>query len=349
MTTLPRFLPSIVFSLVLVLAQQAVAGVPLTVNAGIGGWVFDRETDLDETTTPWMSLEYAFNDRWAAEFLYAKDDSEFSNGIDADVENWQLGVLLYGGSYIGETPRVRPYATFGAGEISVDGDQFDTDETTLNAGAGIRWMVSPRFGVRLEAKLLQNLDEKQTNALLSAGLNYYFGQVQAADDGASGVAAGAAAVYADLDADGDGVPDDQDRCPGTPAGTRVDAVGCPLQVERIASIKLKVNFDFDSTVVKEQYFTDIGALAEFLAKHSDLQVEVEGHTDSTGPEEYNQSLSERRARAVVDLLVNQYGVERDRLRAVGYGESRPVADNDSREGRAQNRRVMATLEVEYEE
>ena len=112
---------------------------------------------------------------------------------------------------------------------------------------------------------------------------------------------------------------------------------------------LKVNFDFDSDVVKEQYFSDVGELAEFLKRFDDIQVDVEGHTDNSGPEEYNQNLSERRAQAVVDLLVNQHGIGADRLRAVGYGESQPVADNATREGRAENRRVMATLEVTYEE
>ncbi|HBM82649.1 MAG TPA: porin, partial [Halieaceae bacterium] len=131
------------------------------------------------------------------------------------------------------------------------------------------------------------------------------------------------------------------------AGTRVDATGCPLPVTQVASIKLKVNFDFDSTKVKEMYFNDISELAAFLKRFNDLQVDVEGHTDSVGPENYNQQLSQRRAQAVVDLLVNQHGISADRLEAVGYGEARPVGSNDTSEGRAANRRVMATLEVEY--
>ena len=113
--------------------------------------------------------------------------------------------------------------------------------------------------------------------------------------------------------------------------------------------KLLVNFDFDSAVVKEQYFNDLGELAAFLKRFEDLQVDVEGHTDSVGPDDYNQQLSQRRAQAVVDMLVNQYGIAASRLEAKGYGETRPVASNDTAEGRAENRRVMATLEVEYEE
>ncbi len=72
---------------------------------------------------------------------------------------------------------------------------------------------------------------------------------------------------------------------------------------------------------------------------------VEGHTDSVGSDAYNQTLSERRANAVRDVLVNQYGVGGERVNAVGYGETRPVADNASAEGRAVNRRVEAEVEA----
>ena len=117
----------------------------------------------------------------------------------------------------------------------------------------------------------------------------------------------------------------------------------------VASIKLMVNFGFDSTVVQEQYFNDLGELAAFLKRLEDVYVDIEGHTDSVGPEDYNLSLSQRRAQAVVDLLVNEHGIAPQRLTAVGFGETQPVASNDTAEGRAENRRVMATLEVEYTE
>lgn len=324
------------------LAAPASAELPLTLNAGIGQWGFDGDRRLDDDTTPWLGLEYAFSDRWAAEILYAEDDIDRNDGtpFSAEVATWQVGALYYGGSYIGGGNRVRPFAAFGLGEIDIDRGVSDTVETTAHAGAGMRWMITPRFGARLEARLLHSLDEGQNDFLFNAGVNYYFGKVSAP---AEPMAA------APVDSDGDGVTDDRDRCPGTPAGTRVDADGCPMPVEQIASIKLKVNFDFDSSEVKERYFTDIRELAEFLKRFEDLQVEVEGHTDSTGPESYNQKLSERRAKAVVDVLVNQHGITANRLKPVGYGESRPLASNDSREGRAENRRVMATLEVEYTE
>jgi OOP family OmpA-OmpF porin len=75
---------------------------------------------------------------------------------------------------------------------------------------------------------------------------------------------------------------------------------------------------------------------------------VEGHTDAVGTEAYNQSLSERRAMAVREVLVNEFGIQPGRVDAIGFGEARPVADNDSEEGRAINRRVEAVVEARVE-
>tara|TARA_B100001540_G_scaffold275481_1_gene261685 strand:+ start:285 stop:1310 length:1026 start_codon:yes stop_codon:yes gene_type:complete len=323
------------------LSQPAAAEIPITLNAGGGYWFFDRDLkgqDLDDTATPVVGAEWAFNDNWAAEVMFADDEADLDGGGDADVTTWQVGMLYYGGSYIGAPFRLRPYAAFGAGEIDVDADSYDSVETTVNGGLGVRWMLGRRVGVRLEARALYSLDESDTDILTTAGLNIYLGKVDPDP-----------VVQEIGDEDGDGVPDDRDRCPGTAPGTRVDADGCPLPVAKVASVKLKVNFGFDSTEVQEQYFSDLSELADFLKRFSDLQVDVEGHTDSTGPADYNMGLSQRRAEAVVDVLVNQYGIERSRLEPKGYGETQPVASNDTKEGRAENRRVMATLEVEYEE
>lgn len=323
------------------LAVPASADVPISINGGVGQWYFDSDRNLDDHAFPWGSLEYAFDDNWAAEIFYAEDDTRIENGPDIDAATWQLSMLYYGGSYIGEGNRVRPYLLLGGGEWDFETDTFDSKETIAHAGAGLRYMITPRFGARLEARLLHSLDESDNDVQLTAGLNWYFGKVK--ED------APPPPPPAPVDSDGDGVTDDKDQCPGTPPGTRVDANGCPLPVERVASIKLQVNFEFDSSKVQERYFSDISELAAFLKRFDDVDVQLEGHTDSTGPDDYNQKLSQRRSQAVKDVLVNQYGIAASRINPVGYGETQPVASNDTKEGRAQNRRTMATLEVTYEE
>lgn len=143
----------------------------------------------------------------------------------------------------------------------------------------------------------------------------------------------------ELDSDGDGVVDRLDQCPGTPAGTRVNSRGCPLTQE----IRLEgVFFEFNSARLRDDARTRLDQAVGTLKLNPDLQIEIAGHTDSTGPAEYNQNLSQRRAQSVIDYLVRN-GINRSRLTARGYGESEPIASNDTEEGRARNRRVMMRI------
>jgi OOP family OmpA-OmpF porin len=99
-----------------------------------------------------------------------------------------------------------------------------------------------------------------------------------------------------------------------------------------------VNFAFDRADITPESEGILDVAVETLKQNAEVNIEVAGHTDWTGTDEYNQGLSERRARAVRDYLVS-HGVGADRLTVRGYGESRPVADNNTRDGRAQNRRT----------
>jgi outer membrane protein OmpA-like peptidoglycan-associated protein len=99
-----------------------------------------------------------------------------------------------------------------------------------------------------------------------------------------------------------------------------------------------VNFDFDKAVIRPQGYAKLDRDVDALKAWGDVDVEVAGHTCSIGTDEYNLGLSLRRAEAVRNYLVSK-GVSADRLTVRGYGESRPVASNATREGRAQNRRV----------
>jgi len=138
----------------------------------------------------------------------------------------------------------------------------------------------------------------------------------------------AAAAPVVLDSDGDGVPDSRDKCPNTPKGVKVNADGC---------WELKgVYFDSDKAVIKDTKVLD--EAVAILKANPKLTGEVHGYTDSTASPEYNQKLSEARAKAVRDYFVKQ-GIAPERIRAKGYGETNPVASNDTKEGRAMNRRV----------
>jgi len=144
-----------------------------------------------------------------------------------------------------------------------------------------------------------------------------------------------------IDSDKDGVIDCLDKCPKTPLGAKVDKDGCPIWI----SIRMNVQFDFDKAIVKPQYYDDIENLADFMKAHPHLNAILEGHTDNIGTAKYNLCLSQRRADAVMKILVDKFNIAKDRLTAVGYGLTKPIADNKAKEGRQKNRRVQAVLEA----
>lgn len=147
------------------------------------------------------------------------------------------------------------------------------------------------------------------------------------------------------DSDGDGVIDEKDLCPDTPAGTVVDGKGCPLaqQLGGPAPSSLEtVYFGYDRYDISAESQRKLDraakAIKEMKSKNAKLVVQVVGHTDDRGTDNYNVGLGERRAKAVKDYLVKA-GIEADRIEVVSYGKSRPAADNATAEGRGKNRRV----------
>ncbi|MCG8315110.1 MAG: OmpA family protein [Pseudomonadales bacterium] len=152
-----------------------------------------------------------------------------------------------------------------------------------------------------------------------------------------------------LDSDNDGVADYMDQCPQSLPDARVDSKGCKLKKVRVDEMKLNVRFPTNSSVVTQSSLSEIEAVADFMKKHADLVVDIEGHTDSLGKAEYNKLLSQRRADSVAKVLVETFGIEAGRVNAIGYGEEKPIASNDTKDGRQQNRRVVAVLQKEVEE
>jgi len=145
------------------------------------------------------------------------------------------------------------------------------------------------------------------------------------------------------DTDGDGVADQFDKCPGTPAGTAVDGSGCPLpKYEAPAATSdvtgfEKIGFDFNSSVLKTESYPTLDKLSSVLRENGG-KVTVNGYASSEGTAAYNLKLSKDRANSVKTYLVNS-GVNASQVATKGLGEANPIASNDTEEGRIQNRRV----------
>lgn len=142
-----------------------------------------------------------------------------------------------------------------------------------------------------------------------------------------------------MDTDKDGVADYLDKCAYTLAGTKTDDKGCPLNKrEDLNKLKQGIEFQTNSTKFTKNSFGTLNDIVALLKAAPNANLEVQGHTDNVGSAKKNMDLSQQRAQAVVDYLV-QNGIDAARLRAVGYGGEKPVASNGTKKGRKQNRRV----------
>ncbi|MBS7325216.1 MAG: OmpA family protein [Thiopseudomonas sp.] len=220
---------------------------------------------------------------------------------------------------------LRPYLSAGlghqslsniAGVSSISGNGRDRTTMAL-IGAGAKYYFGENFFVRAGVDGVHGFDNHQSEWMAGLGMGLNFGGAKKAAP-AVVVEEPAPVVYEE-----------------------------PVQPETVR-VELEVLFDFDKANVKDGSYADIQNLAEFMKQYPQLSTTVEGHTDSVGPDAYNQKLSERRANAVRQVLVDQYGVESGRVNSVGYGESRPIADNATAEGRALNRRVEAAVEAQVQ-
>jgi OOP family OmpA-OmpF porin len=248
------------------------------------------------------------------------------------------------------------------------GDKNDMMDVAL----GIKKTITGGLFVRGDVRALHSFDNEDTDYSASLGVGYIFGKATGPapvpvetkapagpnDEDKDGVTDDVdqcpgtpEGTTVDRngcpDSDGDGVADPNDKCPGTPAGETVDADGCPVGLPKgsgeAVEITLEVLFDTNKAVVKSEFFENIQRVADFMRTYPRTTAEIEGHTDSKGSNAHNKRLSQRRADAVREVLVSKFGIDTGRLRAAGYGEERPIADNKTEAGRQKNRRVVATL------
>ncbi len=146
--------------------------------------------------------------------------------------------------------------------------------------------------------------------------------------------AAAPVAAAVIDSDGDGVPDNADKCPGSPSDKPVDADGCTI----VSVVLEDVQFELNSSELTPDSSESLDKVVAAMNDYPSLRIEIQAHTDSMGEASYNQYLSEQRAASVRDYLVAK-GVAAERMVSRGYGETKPIADNGTRDGRAKNRRV----------
>ena len=232
-------------------------------------------------------------------------------------------------------------------DATVDSESFSgsDDDSGVAAALGARWRFARHWATTVEGEYLGVDFDSALDEPWRVGLNieYWFGGNEMAPPPAPPPPPAKVAAApppppppppAPKDSDGDGVVDGMDKCADTPRGDKVDTAGCSCDVTR------QLTFRTNSAELSDADMLVLDEMAANLTRLNFVSGVIEGHTDSTGAESYNQGLSERRAQSVADYLASK-GISRDRLQVVGRGESEPIGDNKTADGRALNRRVVA--------
>ena len=374
-------------ALVAVIAASAAASVyaeeyrsGVTFTPTIGHYMFDKDRNVDDGVVYGAALGYQLNNPLAVEFNFLTMDTQWEdNSGDVDFDQYRLDALYH----FNASPKVRPYVALGGGENQFKFNDIKMKDTLVNAGGGVKYFVNDSLEFRGDIRALYSLDYEDTDVTFNFGLAFLFGaeprSVPVEEPAPAYVAqTPVPQPAADPDSDGDGVKDSQDKCPNTTPGVMVDANGCELDSDKdgvvnskdacpdtslgalvdergcyivlkeTRSFNLKVNFANASFVVPDEQKADIVSLAKFMTEYPQTRVVIEGHTDDRGSDAYNQKLSDNRAKAVADSLVADFGIAAGRVSSVGKGESSPIADNNTAEGRAENRRVVALVSATVE-
>ncbi|MBN6532743.1 OmpA family protein [Acinetobacter pittii] len=263
--------------------------------------------------TPWLGFE--------AEYNQVKGDVD---GLAAGAEYKQK--QINGNFYVTSDlitknydSKIKPYVLLGAGHYKYEIPDLayhnDEEGTLGNAGVGAFWRLNDALSLRTEARGTYNFDEKFWNYTALAGLNVVLG----------GHLKPAAPVV--------------EVAPVEPTPVAPQ----PQELTEDLNMELRVFFDTNKSNIKDQYKPEIAKVAEKLTEYPNATARIEGHTDNTGPRKLNERLSLARANSVKSALVNEYNVDASRLSTQGFAWDQPIADNKTKEGRAMNRRVFATI------
>lgn len=287
--------------------------------------------------TPWLQAEVEYQQTKADAQHNERNSTvvnKFGNTIQPDAP-YDAKHETLSGNFIATTDvftgnydsKVKPYGLLGAGysRITVDNPGYDyrSYDTIGNLGAGVLWQINDALTLRTEARAVHNFDN-----------NWWEGQGLAALQVVLGGHLKPAAPVAPVE-------------PVAPPPVIVEPAPQPepepQQLTEDLKMELRVFFDNNKSVIKDQYKPEIAKVAEKLQEYPNATAMIEGHTSSTGPRKLNERLSVARANAVKSMLVNQYNISGSRLTTQGYAWDRPIAPNNTAEGQAMNRRVYAVI------
>lgn len=305
----------------MIASASMAAHAEFTVSPMIGYTFYDREQNIEDDISGSIALGYRVTPNVGVELRYGQGRTE--TDIGNNKVRSQVGTLdaYYRFNVDGA---LQPYVLVGGGQnhLKTYGPlgSDSARRSVANVALGSFYQLSDNLALRGEARVIENLQDNLHDTVVSLGVTYGFGAQKAAVVAPVVIAAPAPAP-----------------APVKPA---------PKVLTETVTRDLRVLFDTNKSVVKAEYKGEIAEVAKLMQEYPTAKVEIQGHTDSTGSDRINNPLSQARADAVAAVLIGEFGIDRDRITAKGYGSSQPVADNATVEGRAKNRRTVAQAEAE---
>ncbi|ACH38395.1 peptidoglycan-binding outer membrane protein, OMP_b-brl, OmpA and OmpA domain-containing [Citrifermentans bemidjiense Bem] len=329
---------------VMALASIAQAGEragAFSISPFVGGYGFDDDRQAyfkQNRPLGGLRLGYDFTDHFAAELVGTYMKAEYkATKHNVGVYSYRLD-LVYN---ILADSQVVPYLAFGGGGTTIRDERGNSHDGTAEAGGGVKFFMTDNVALRADGRYLVDFMSNHLsrgrdlarNWEYSLGLTFLFGGRERAAAPAETVA----------------TPVEQPAAvtPAPEPPLEVPAAE-PTPDHYKYCITLHGEFDIDKAIIRPEYKEEIAQVGNFMKKYPTTTAVIEGHTDNVGSYNHNQDLSQRRAEAVVNYLVEQYGIERSRLSAKGYGFTRPIADNATDEGKQKNRRIEAIIDCAFD-
>ncbi|BEK36558.1 fibronectin-binding outer membrane protein CadF [Campylobacter coli] len=288
---------------------------------------FEGNLDMDNRYAPGVRLGYHFDDFWLDQLelgLEHYSDVKYTNStLTTDITRTYLSAIK--GIDLGE--KFYFYGLAGGGYEDFSKGAFDNKSGGFgHYGAGLKFRLSDSLALRLETRDQISFHNANHSWVSTLGISFGFGakreKVVAEQVKEVAIEPRVAAPV-------------QSQCPAEPReGAMLDENGCEK------TISFEGHFGFDKVDINPTFEEKIKEIAQILDENARYDTILEGHTDNIGSRAYNQKLSERRAESVAKEL-EKFGVDKDRIQTVGYGQDKPRSSNDTKEGRADNRRVDA--------
>jgi OmpA-OmpF porin, OOP family len=319
-----------------------------SVSPYVGGFLFQGDQNLNHNFVYGLRLGYDFTKNWGVEAMGGYVHTRYAPiGTDtaADVYNYRVEGIY---NFMPDS-RFVPFIAIGGGAQTITYDNSIPNKTrpVADYGAGFKFFFTNWLAFRADVRHVLAFGSVYNNLEYTGGLTFYFGGREPApapppmkeEPPPPPPPPPPAKEPEPALAPPPPPPPEEEMKKAPEAASEMEQ-----KIMEKGRATLDVEFDTAKSVVKQKYYDEIKSVADVLTNHPDLKIVIEGHTDNVGGTKYNLTLSQKRADAIKMVMVKKFGIDTSRLTAKGYGFSRPIASNATKEGRQKNRRVEAAVE-----